>query len=86
MTSARTRTAPGSRGSQSRKESQPHQGAGDGARVKPFRVTVDLDPADYDVLRDFAHDARLTHADVLRSLVRLLDEPTVGQRIRGVSR
>jgi hypothetical protein len=41
-------------------------------RVKPVRVTVDLDPAAYDGLRDWAHDARMTHADVLRQLVHLL--------------
>jgi len=41
-------------------------------RVKPVRVTVDLDPGAYDALRDWAHDARMTHADVLRQLVHLL--------------
>jgi hypothetical protein len=41
-------------------------------RTKPFRVTVDLDPADYDALRDWAHFARMSHSDVLRTLIRLL--------------
>lgn len=41
-------------------------------RTKPFRVTVDLEPADYDALRDWAHFARMSHSDVLRALVRLL--------------
>jgi hypothetical protein len=30
-----------------------------GVRVKPVRVTVDLDPTDYDDLREFAHVARM---------------------------
>ncbi len=41
-------------------------------RVKPVRVTVDLDPDAYDALRDWAHEARMTHADVMRQLVHLL--------------
>jgi hypothetical protein len=46
-------------------------------RVKPVRVSVDLDPVAYDALRDWAHDARMTHADVLRALVGLLVEDAV---------
>ncbi len=53
-----------------------------GVRVKPVRVTVDLDPSDYDALRDFAHDARMTHTDVLRALVTLLGEDDVSQQVR----
>ena len=36
------------------------------------RITVDLAAPDYDFLRDWAHFARMSHSDVLRSLVRLL--------------
>lgn len=51
-------------------------------RVKPVRITVDLDPADYDTLRDFGHEHRLRHADVVRAAVHLLRiEPEVGELI-----
>jgi len=53
-----------------------------GVRVKPVRVTVDLEPSDYDALRDFAHEARMSHADVLRALVALLQEEDVAQQVR----
>jgi len=53
-----------------------------GVRVKPVRVTVDLEPTSYDALRDFAHDARMSHADVLRALVGLLQDPEVDQQVR----
>jgi len=44
----------------------------DEVRVKPVRVTVDLEPSAYEDLREWAHQARMSHADVLRSLVDLL--------------
>ena len=53
-----------------------------GVRVKPVRVTVDLDPTDYDDLREFAHRARMTHTDVLRALVKLLENSEVAQQVR----
>jgi len=53
-----------------------------GVRVKPVRVTVDLEPSSYDALRDFAHAARMSHADVLRALVNLLDNQDVSQQVR----
>jgi len=53
-----------------------------GVRVKPVRITVDLDPSDHDVLRDYAHEARMTQTDVVRALVRLLDDPSVSQQVR----
>ena len=53
-----------------------------GVRVKPVRVTVDLDPSDYDDLREFAHQSRMTHTDVLRALVKLLDDDDVAQQVR----
>lgn len=53
-----------------------------GVRVKPVRVTVDLDPTDYDDLREFAHRARMTHTDVLRALVKLLENTDVAQQVR----
>lgn len=40
--------------------------------TKPVRVTVDLDPHDYDALREWAHTARMSHSDVFRTLLRLL--------------
>lgn len=52
-----------------------------GLRQKPVRVTVDLDLIDYDILRDFAHTARMTHTDVLRVLVRLLQDDRVSQQV-----
>lgn len=52
------------------------------ARSKPVRVTVDLDPEDYDALREFAFSARMTHADVLRSLVRLLASQPISDQVR----
>lgn len=63
---------------------QPHAGrsVSGGVRVKPTRVTVDLDPNDYDLLRDFAHSERMTHTDVIRALVRLLDDDSVSQQVR----
>lgn len=53
-----------------------------GVRVKPVRVTVDLEPRDYDALRDFAHDARMSHADVLRALVKRLQDQDIAQQVR----
>ena len=63
---------------------QPHAGrsVSGGVRVKPVRVTVDLDTGDYDALRDFAHSERMTHTDVIRALVRLLDDDSVSQQVR----
>jgi len=51
-------------------------------RVKPVRVTVDLTPSDYEALREFAHDARMSHADVLRALVSLLEDRKTSQQVR----
>ena len=56
------------------------------ARVKPVRVTVDLTPGDYDCLRDFAHAARMSHAAVIRSLIRVLSsDDDVAQRVRSTA-
>jgi hypothetical protein len=52
------------------------------ARVKPVRVTVDFDPAVYDQLRQWAFAERMSHADVLRALVTLLEDPSVAKRVR----
>jgi hypothetical protein len=54
-------------------------------RIKPVRVTVDLDPAAYDALRDWAHHARLSHADVLRRLLHLLADQDVATKVRSVT-
>lgn len=63
---------------------QPHaeRGVGGGVRVKPVRVTVDLVPHDYEALRDFAHEARMSHADVIRALIRLLQDRQVSTEVR----
>ena len=61
---------------------QPARTVSGGVRVKPVRITVDLDPVDYDSLRDFAHVQRMTHTDVMRALVRLLSDDTVAQQVR----
>lgn len=53
-----------------------------GASVKPVRVTVDLVPLDYEALRNFAHDARMSHADVIRALIRLLQDASVATEVR----
>jgi len=58
------------------------QRSGTDRPAKPIRVTVDLEPGAYDVLRDFAHEERMTHADVLRALIGLLGEPRVAQQVR----
>lgn len=51
-------------------------------RSRSTRVTVDLDREDYEALRLFAFDARMTHADVLRALVRELGVSGVASRVR----
>lgn len=63
---------------------QPSEGrsVSGGVRVKPFRVTVDLDPSAYEELREFAHRARMSHSDVFRALVSCLDDSSVSQRVR----
>lgn len=43
-----------------------------GERLKPFRVTVDLEPADYDTLRLAAAKQRKPASEILRELVRTL--------------
>lgn len=60
----------------------------DAVRVKPVRVTVDLDPGPYDALVDWAVAAgrtkgrRVTHAEVLRQLVTLLvNDATVASQV-----
>lgn len=50
-------------------------------RVRPVRVTVDLDPGDYDSLRDFAHQTRMSHSAIMRELIELLNQPSVSQQI-----
>lgn len=56
--------------------------AGSDKSAKPVRVTVDLDQRDYDRLREFAYNERMTHADVLRALIGLLGESRVSQQVR----
>jgi hypothetical protein len=50
-------------------------------RQKPWRLSLDLEPPDYELIRNFAHDRRMSHADVLRSLVKLLDDPAIAARV-----
>jgi hypothetical protein len=64
---------------------QPARAITGDVRVKPVRVTVDLDPAAYDALRDWAHHARMSHADVLRNLVSLLvADQAIATKVRSV--
>jgi type II secretory pathway component PulM len=54
----------------------------DAVRVKPVRITVDLDPGPYEALVDWTVAAgrtkgrRVTHAEVMRQLVTLLTTDT----------
>jgi len=50
-------------------------------RVLPVRVSAELAVGDYDRLRDFAHEHRLSHTEVMRRLVGLLDDPEVAARL-----
>jgi hypothetical protein len=76
---ARDRLQRGSPITQPSAATQPASGP---VRVKPYRLTVDLAPADYEHLRNWAHHAHMSHSDVLRALVKLLDDPSVGQQVR----
>jgi hypothetical protein len=51
-------------------------------RDRPVRVSVDLIPDAYAALRRFAFDAEMTHADVVRALVALLEDDEVADRVR----
>lgn len=46
------------------------------------RVTVDLDFADYEALREWSHGARMSHSDVLRALIRVLADDSISSRVR----
>lgn len=71
------------RGSPVTQPSAATQAAAGPVRVKPVRLTVDLSPSDYEELRDWAYQARMSHSDVLRALVRLLQsDPSVAQQVR----
>lgn len=49
---------------------------------KAVRVTVDLEPAVYEGLREWAYQSRMSHSDVLRSLIQLLlDDRKVSQQV-----
>lgn len=61
---------------------QPVRAVSGDVRLKPVRVTVDLDPGAYDALRDWAYQARMSHADVLRNLLALLDDPRIAERVQ----
>lgn len=79
MSRTKRRARGGDATSDSRNVSDP---GGSDRPAKPVRVTVDLDPRDYDTLRVFAFGERMTHADVLRALIGLLGEPRVSQQVR----
>jgi hypothetical protein len=51
-------------------------------RHHPVRVSVDLPPDAYSSLRQFAFDAGMTHAAVMRALVDFLDDADIGDRVR----
>lgn len=50
-------------------------------RDRPVRVSIDLAPTAYESLRRFAFDAQMTHADVVRSLVDLLEDTNIASRV-----
>lgn len=53
------------------------------ARIKPYRLTVDLTPSDYDLLRDWSHQARISQSDAVRALIRLVvADESVAQQVR----
>jgi hypothetical protein len=55
----------------------------DDVRLKPVRVTVDLDPGDYEALRDWAHRQHLSHSHVMRTLLWLLrTDDGIAERVR----
>ena len=57
------------------------------SKQRPKRVTVDLDPLDYESLRDWAYQERMSHSDVLRVLVHLLaNDPEVASQVRQTER
>lgn len=60
---------------------QPPASPSDEVRVKPVRLTVDLDPADHEAVREFAFKHRMSHSDVVRSLISLLSVPDVAKRV-----
>ena len=71
------------RGSPVTQPSVAAQAASGPARVKPYRLTVDLAPVDYNKLRDWAHYAHMSHSDVLRALIRILvNDDSVAQQVR----
>lgn len=69
------------RGSPAEQARAPRTVTGD-VRVKPVRVTVDFTPRQYEFLRDFAHDHRLGHSQLIRVLVdELARDPKLAKRI-----
>ena len=52
-------------------------------RVKPYRLSIDLAPADYKHLKLWAAEAEMTHMEIVRALLRMLDDPHVAAQIRG---
>lgn len=53
------------------------------ARVKPYRLTIDLTPADHDLLRDWSHRERISQSDAVRALIHLVSsDETVAQQVR----
>ncbi len=69
-----------------RKGAQIHSATGD--RPRSIRVTVDLSPSDYESLREWSYAERMSHSDVLRSLVRMLatDQSTAAEVRRRAKR
>ncbi len=52
-------------------------------RSKPVRVTVDLEPTDYEALREWAYTEKTSHSAVLRALIQLLSRSeTLSQQVR----
>lgn len=60
---------------------QPAAAPAQQVRVKPVRITVDLEPSRYDTVREFAFRNRMSHSDVVRNLIDLLEDPEIAAKI-----
>lgn len=61
-------------------------------RTRPVRITIDLDPADHRKLKAWAaqlaaelDQPRLSLADVIRGVIRALDDPAAEEHIRNAA-
>ena len=55
-------------------------------RMKPYKLTVNLDPDTHDRFRDWAHTNRLSHQAVLDALVRtIVANPEMAEEVRATA-